>query len=58
MSLIAFITDGPEVRKILTHIGTEPEAPALLQNILRRRAARRCGRTVMRRNPRLLASEN
>jgi hypothetical protein len=53
MSLIAFITDGPEVRKILTHIGTEPEAPALLQNILRR-----CGRTVMRRNPRLLASEN
>lgn len=27
MNLIAFITDGPEVRQILTHIGTEPEAP-------------------------------
>ena len=27
MNLIAFITDGPEVRKILTHIGAEPEAP-------------------------------
>ena len=27
MSLIALITDGPEVRKILTHIGVEPEAP-------------------------------
>jgi hypothetical protein len=26
MNLIAFITDGPEVRKILTHIGVEPEA--------------------------------
>ena len=27
MNLIAFITEGPEVRKILTHIGAEPEAP-------------------------------
>ena len=27
MNLIAFITDGPEVRKILKHIGVEPEAP-------------------------------
>lgn len=29
MSLIAFITEGPEVRKILTHIGAEPEAPRI-----------------------------
>lgn len=29
MNLIAFITDGPEVRKILTHIGAEPEAPRI-----------------------------
>ena len=29
MSLIAFITDGPEVRKILTHIGAEPQAPRI-----------------------------
>ena len=26
MNLIAFVTDGPEVRNILTHIGAEPEA--------------------------------
>ncbi len=29
MKLIAFITDHPEVRKILTHIGAEPEAPRI-----------------------------
>ena len=29
MSLIAFTTDGPEVRKILTHIGAEPQAPRI-----------------------------
>ena len=29
MSLIAFITDGPEVREILTHIGAEPQAPRI-----------------------------
>ena len=27
MNLIAFITNGPEVRNILTHIGAEPAAP-------------------------------
>ena len=27
MNLIALITNGPEVCKILTHIGAEPEAP-------------------------------
>ena len=27
MNLIALITDGPEVRKTLTHIDAEPEAP-------------------------------
>ena len=31
MNLIAFITDGPEVRKTLTHIGAEPEAPRLFK---------------------------
>ena len=29
MNLIAFITDGPEVCKILTQIGAEPETPRL-----------------------------
>jgi hypothetical protein len=29
MNLIAFITEGPEVRKILTHTGAEPEAPRI-----------------------------
>jgi hypothetical protein len=29
MNLIAFITDDPEVRKILTQIGAEPETPRL-----------------------------
>jgi len=40
MRLIAFITDGTQIRKILDHIGVDSQSP---------HAGHRCGRTVTRR---------
>ena len=45
MRLIAFVTEGTQIRRILDHIGVDSEPP----HTYPRRAGHRCGRTVMRR---------
>ena len=44
MRIIAFITEGAQIRRILDHIGVDSEPPHISGH-----AGRHCGMTVMRR---------